>query len=59
MIENKREDNFEIESPIQFSNAFVLQFLEKHRIFMKVEQVVKIFILASKFRLSIMFINKF
>ena len=55
MIENKRANNFDLDSEIQFSHNYVLEFLEHHKEFVKNDQVAKILILARRFRLSMQF----
>jgi hypothetical protein len=47
-----------LESEIIFSNNYVLEFLDMHSEFVKQEQVVKILILARRFRLSLQFIQR-
>lgn len=59
MVQNKRQDKFDINSPVMFSNEFILDFLEYHKKFVVYEQVIKIFILNRKFRLSLTFITKY
>jgi len=41
-----------------FSQKYVLRFLETHAKFVKDDEVLKILILAKKFRLSLQFINQ-
>jgi len=57
MIENKRDDNLDLNSEIIFSHNYILKFLEYHKLYVKEDQVVKILILAKKFRLSLQFIQ--
>ena len=57
MIDNKREDNFDIESKIIFSHNYVLKFLEHHKDYVHEDQIIKIFIMAKRFRLSLQFIE--
>lgn len=57
MIDNKREDNFKIDSQIQFSHNYILKFLNTHKKFVFNDQVIKILILARRFRLSLQFMD--
>lgn len=57
MINNKRVDNNRLDSKIQFSHNDILRFLEEHKAFVKPEQVIKIFIKARKFRLSLQYMH--
>lgn len=57
LVMNKREDIFNDKSPVQFSHNYILQFLEEHKQFVKEEEVIKIFIMARKFRLTLQFIQ--
>ena len=58
LITNKRIDCDELSSPIQFSNKYVLRFLETHKHYAKADQVLKILILERKFRLSLQFLHE-
>ena len=54
LIMNKRDSA----GNVLFSHNYVLNFLEKHSKFVKDHEILKILILAGKFRLSLEFINK-
>ena len=58
LVTNKREDIYSNDSPIQFTSNYILKFLEEHRTFVKNEEVIKIFIMQRKFRLTLLFIQK-
>ena len=53
LIENKRKSEFDFSSKLLFNHNYILKFLELHREFVKEDEVVKIFILCRKFRLSL------
>ena len=57
LVENKKEDPYDLNSPILFSHNYILKFLETHKEFVNPEEVIKIFILARRFRLSLHFIQ--
>ena len=57
MIGNKREDNNDLSSRVQFSHNYILRFLEFHKKYVKSDQVIKILILARKFRLSLQYLH--
>ena len=56
LVQNKREDKFSLDSEIIFSNNYIVKFLNTHNKFVVYDEVVKIFILSRRFRLSIQFI---
>ena len=58
LITNKRVDDDQFDSPIQFNHNYVLRFLERHSKYVKADQVLKILILEGKFRLSLQFLHK-
>ena len=58
LVLNKREDTHTIDSKIIFSHNYILKFLEYHTKFVNSDEVIKIFILARRFRLSLQFIEK-
>jgi len=58
MVENKRESKFKISSEQIFSNDYILKFLDYHFDLAVPEEVIKIFILQRRFRLSLLFIQK-
>ena len=53
LVENKREDTSKMDSKIIFGHNFILKFLEHHKKFVNDDEVIKIFILARRFRLSL------
>lgn len=58
LVANKREFLFEIDSEIIFSDSYILKFLDFHMKYAIPDEVIKIFILARRFRLSLVFIQK-
>jgi len=56
LVANKREMQYIIDSKIIFSDSYILKFLDFHFEFAIPEEVIKIFILARRFRLSLLFI---
>lgn len=58
MINNKRENNFNLDSKVNFKHNSILEFLEKHKEFVIEDQVLRIFILSRRFRLSLEFLIK-
>ena len=59
MLYTKREDLFEIDSPILFTNNFILDFINIHVKFLIPEEVVRICILSRRFRLGINVLNNY
>lgn len=57
MIDNKREDNHDKDSLVLFSHHAILEFLEMQKSFLIEDQVLRIFILAQRFRLSLEFMK--
>ena len=57
MIENKRIDKHNVDSEIIFPHQSVLDFLETHDKHIISEEVIKIFILARRFRLSLQYMQ--
>jgi len=55
LVENKRESKYRLDSAQIFSNNYILKFLDYHFDQAVPEEVIKIFILARRFRLSIVF----
>ena len=58
LVESKREDQFEITSKIMFSDSYILKFLDFHFQYAKADEVIKIFIISRRFRLTLMFLDK-
>lgn len=59
MVANKREDELEIESEINFSHNYIMNFLRTHKEHVETEQVIRIFIMGRRFRLSLQFSNEY
>lgn len=57
LIMNKRHVLHDIESPILFNHSEILQFIEKFQKFANPEEIVKVFIHAGKFRLSLRYME--
>ena len=57
LLENKREDNYKIESDIIFSHNYILKFIETHYKFVNHDEITKIMIMARRFRLSLQFME--
>lgn len=57
MVLNKREDLFDENSKLLFPHSHIVKFLERHKQEMKHEQVIKVFIMSRKFRLSIQYLS--
>lgn len=53
MVESKRVDNFDTDSPIMFSHNHVVKFLDRHKNFLNAEETIKVLIMSRKFRLAI------
>lgn len=58
MVISKRIDNFAIDSQVLINHERVVQFLERHSQFMNLEEIIKVFIMYGKFRLTIKYINE-
>jgi hypothetical protein len=59
MVLNKRIDPDDYKSEIIFSHKTILKFLETHEEFVKTDEVVKIFILSRRFRLTLYFMQQY
>lgn len=57
LVENKRVNQYDLDSVILFSHNYILNFLQTHQAFVNPVEVIKIFILARRFRLSLQFIQ--
>lgn len=53
LVENKRDNKFDSKSKIIFSNSFILEFIKDNQEFVKDDQIMSIFIMARRFRLSL------
>jgi hypothetical protein len=53
MVLNKREDNNDMESNILFKHQTILDFLKIHEKFTIPQEIMKVFILSRRFRLSL------
>ena len=58
LVANKRANQFEIDSEVMFSDTYILKFLDVHLKFAIPDEIIKIFIIARRFRLSLVFIKK-
>jgi len=56
MVSNKREDRYSF-GTIIFPYQHIIEFLEIHKKFMFTNQIIKVFILNSRFRLSIKYLT--
>lgn len=59
MVLNKRIDPDDYKSQIIFSHKNILNFLETHKEFVRTDEVVKIFILSNRFRLTLYFMQHY
>ena len=59
MLSNKREDITDFNSKITFNHKAILNFLKIHDAFVLQDEVVKIFVLARRFRLSLQYIVQY
>ena len=57
MIDNKRKDKHQLESEVIFPHQEILDFLEEHSSHIIPEEVIKILILARRFRLSLQYMQ--
>mmetsp|Transcript_12336 Transcript_12336/g.19154 ORF Transcript_12336/g.19154 Transcript_12336/m.19154 type:complete len:278 (-) Transcript_12336:85-918(-) len=57
LVLNKRQDNYNLNSPLIFSHKYILKFLKTHHKFVEPSQILMIFIMANKFRLSLYFLQ--
>jgi len=58
LVINKRADEYNSEQPVLFTSNYILNFLESNMEFVRAEEVIKIFIMQRKFRLTLSFIEK-
>jgi hypothetical protein len=58
LVENKREDKYQLDSEIHFSHNYIMKFLEHHHKYVVEEEIIKIFILGRRFRLTLQFMNE-
>lgn len=59
MLYTKRDDLFDVDSPILFTNNFILEFMKIHHKFLIADEVVRICILSRRFRLAINVLNNY
>ena len=59
MLYTKRDDLFDIDSPVLFTNNMILEFMDIHKKFLIADEVVRICILSRRFRLAINVLNKY
>jgi len=57
LVLNKRHDNYNLNSELIFNHKYILNFLNTHSKFVNPNQILMIFIMASKFRLSLYFLQ--
>jgi hypothetical protein len=57
MVDNKRAVKYSIDRNIQFSHNRILKFLSDFKDFVKEDEVMKIFILGRRFRLTLQFMK--
>ena len=53
LVDNKRVDLSDNNSPVLFSHSYILKFLKFHAQFIKEDEVLKILILQRRFRLTL------
>ena len=58
MVLNKRSNMEDFKSPVMFSHKYILEFLERHHKYVNNSEVVKIFILSRRFRLSLIYLQQ-
>jgi len=56
MLQNKREDRYSF-GTINFPYQHIIEFLEIHKKYLFINQVIKVFILNSRFRLTIKYLT--
>ena len=57
MIENKREVKFQDDAPVIFTHKQILGFLKDMEEFANPEEIIKILIIARKFRMSLQYMQ--
>jgi len=57
MVSSKRKDKFDLESELIFDHNYILQFMKRHGKFNVPHEMLMIFIMAGKFRLSLYFLQ--
>mmetsp|Transcript_12333 Transcript_12333/g.19143 ORF Transcript_12333/g.19143 Transcript_12333/m.19143 type:complete len:85 (-) Transcript_12333:2493-2747(-) len=57
LVNNKRKDIYDLNSELIFYHNQILKFLKTHQKFVKPHEILMIFIMARKFRLSLYFIQ--
>jgi len=58
LVLNKRKDNYDLESELIFDHNYILNFLKTHQEFVIPHEMLMIFIMAKKFRLSLYFLQR-
>lgn len=58
MVLNKRIDAFDDVSEVLFNHNHIVKFLETHIQYLNYEEIIKIFIMNRKFRLSIQYLTQ-
>jgi hypothetical protein len=59
LVANKREDEHDMDSTINFSHNYILDFLKTHQQWVNPAEIIRIFIMGRRFRLSLQFIQEY
>ena len=57
LVMNKRKDIYNLDSELIFNHNYILKFLKTHKRFVRPHEILMIFIMARKFRLSLFFLQ--
>lgn len=58
MVSNKREDQFDDDSEMLFNHNHIVKFLDTHSDYLNHQEIIKVFIMNRKFRLTIQFLSQ-
>mmetsp|Transcript_12327 Transcript_12327/g.19122 ORF Transcript_12327/g.19122 Transcript_12327/m.19122 type:complete len:173 (+) Transcript_12327:162-680(+) len=57
LVMNKRREQFDLKSELVFDHNYILKFIKRHQEFVNPHEILMIFIMARKFRLSLYFLQ--
>ena len=57
LVSNKREVEHDLDSPILFTHKEILEFIDHFSRFVRADEIIKVLILARKFRLSLKYME--
>ena len=57
LVHNKRQDIYDLQSELIFDHNYILKFMKTHEHFVIPHEILMIFIMSKKFRLSLYFLQ--